>query len=296
MEKKKAFSILGEIKTAAVTVLMALVSALNLHILVIPAKFAPGGVDGISTMLSALTGGAIGAGWFILAINIPLLCAAWFFLRRRYVIYTVLYTLCSSGFLVLLEEIEFYSLQMPEERLLVALFAGVILGIRTGIMLRNGTSTGGVDIVAGCIHKWKPHLNTERVITLISYTIILSSGFVYRDIQSVMLSLVQMFVFNITAERVLKDTRNAVEFRINTRDPHVLLEKIMYNLKHGATITECEGAFTGEKRYIITTIINMRQLPDMLALLKEDEGSFVTYSEAKGVRGNFRWRAEDEAK
>ncbi len=294
MKEIQTKALLGEIKSLAITVLMALVSALNLHILVIPAEFAPGGVDGISTMLSALTG--IGAGWFILCINVPLLIAAWFLLRRRYVVHTILYTLCSSGFLVLLENINFFRLEIPNERLLVALFAGVILGIRTGIMLKNGASTGGVDIIAGCIHKCKPHLNTEWVITCISYTIILSSGFVYGNIQSIMLSLVQMFVFNITAERVLKDTRNAVEFRINTRDPHVLLEKIMYNLKHGATITECEGAFTGEKRYIITTIINMRQLPEMLAILKDDEGSFVTYSEAKGVRGNFRWRADDEAK
>ncbi len=294
MKKINTQSVFTEIKRALCTLTMSLVSALNLHILIIPAEFAPGGVDGLSTMLSYLTD--IGTGWFIFAINMPLLVLAWFVLKKKFVAYTILYTVCSSGFLVVLENINFFQLELPNEKLLAAIFSGVILGIRTGLMLKIGASTGGVDIVAGCISKFKPHINTEKIITFISYGIVILSGFVYHNILSVMLSLVQMFVFNLAAERMLKDTRNAVEFRINTKDPSLITDKIIYVLKHGATITECEGVFTKEKRYIITTVINIRQIPDMLSIVKSDETAFVSYTEAKGIKGNFRWKKDDEVK
>lgn len=287
-------NLLNEIKNVLLTILVAILSALNLHILIIPANFAPGGIDGVSTMLQSLTG--IGAGWFLLFINMPLLIMAWFILKKRYVIYTVLYTVVSSLFMVVLESINFYQLNLPDERLLVAIFSGLILGFRTGIMLKIGASTGGIDIIASCINKKRPYTNTERIITIICYGIILLSGYVYKNILSIMLSLVQMFIFNIAAEAVLKDLRNAVEFRINTKAPEKLSDKILYNLKHGANVVECKGAFTGEKRYILTTIINIRQIPDMLEIIKSDDSAFVSYSEAKGITGNFRWRKNDEVK
>ncbi len=294
MSNFKRIQILREIESIVLTLLAAVMSALNLHILIIPAGFAPGGVDGISTMLQNVTG--INAGWFIIGINLPLLIVAWFMLKRRYVIYTITYTALSSLFLVILEQIDFYQLILPDEKLLVALFSGVLLGVRTGIMLKVGGSTGGTDIVAGCITKSKPHINVEIPISILSCIIIIASGFVYGDVLSVMLSLVQMIIFSTACELILHDTRNAVEVKIITKNPDKLSSKIIYELKHGATVTESAGLYTGEKSSIITTVINVRQVADLMNIIKGDEDAFVYYTEAKGVKGNFRWRKDDEVK
>ncbi len=291
----KSAKILREIESVIITVISSIVAALTLHVLIIPANFAPGGVDGVSTMLQNITG--ISAGWFIFFINLPLMIVAWFMLKRRYVIYTILSTVLSSVFLVILENIDFYQFDdHPNERLLIALFSGALSGIRTGMMLKIGGSTGGTDIIAGCITKKRPYINVEVPISVLSGVIIISSGFVYGDVLSVMLSLVQMVIFSTACEIILRDTRNAVEVKIITKNPEKLTNKIIYDLKHGATVTESTGMYTGERSAIITTVINVRQIADLLNIIKSDEDAFVYYTEAKGVKGNFRWRKDDEVK
>ena len=199
MNKSK---LIKEGSAVLLTVLAALMSAFGLHIFVYPSSFAPSGIDGISTMLQEMTG--LNAGVYSLIFNIPLLLIAWFFLKKRYVIYTLLFTVVASVMLMVLEAVSFYQYDAGAERIIPAIFSGVILGVRTGLMLKLGASTGGVDIVAGIIQKTRPYLNIERVITVICYGIIISSYLVYHEVTSILLSFVQMFVFDKFAGSMLK--------------------------------------------------------------------------------------------
>ncbi len=283
-----------EIKYILITVFVSIIGALGLHVFVLPANFAPSGIDGISTMLAKITG--VSVGWYTALINIPLLIVAWFLLRKRYVIYTLLYTILSSLFLIILKEANFYQLIAPNEKLLIAVISGAILGIRTGIMLKISASTGGIDIIASCIQKYNLHINIENIISLICCGISLVSIFVYHNLISVLLSFLQMFVYNIGAEYILKDTRNAIKFEIITKSPENIKQRIIKEIKHGVTIIECKGGFTNDKSFILTTIINIRQIPQLLNIIKKENDTFVYFTEAKGVRGNFRWKNSDEVK
>ncbi len=87
-----------EIKNILITLISALLSALTLHMIVSNAGFAPSGIDGIAIMIQYIFG--INVGWTTLIFNIPLLLIALFFLKKRYVIYTISFTLLSSCFLM----------------------------------------------------------------------------------------------------------------------------------------------------------------------------------------------------
>ena len=154
------------------TIAAALFSVVALHAFVVPSDFAPSGIDGLCTILFELTG--LNMGWFKIMINIPLLVLAYFLLNRKYVLYVILFTALDSLGVVLLEKLNFY-IYIPEGllaneligyRLLAALVAGILLGVCVGIMLKIGYSSGGVDIVACLLHKWKPHVNVERIISI----------------------------------------------------------------------------------------------------------------------------------
>lgn len=283
-----------EIKNILFTIAAALMSSFALWIFVYPAAFAPSGVDGIATMLYKLTG--INAGYFSLMINLPLLIVAWFILNKKYVIYTVLFTALSSVALIVLEAVNFYQYISTTDKLLAAIFSGIILGVRTGIMLKMGASSGGVDIVACMVQKKTYGTNVERSITLICYVIILSSYLVYRDLNCILLSIVQMFVFEKGAAFVMKESRNAVEFKIITKHPQEIKNDIICNLKHGATIVESKGMYSGEGSSIVISVINTRQIPEFLKILKNYNDTFVYYSDVVGVKGNFRWFKDDVVK
>ena len=285
---------LKELRTVALVLVAALMSAIGMHVFVYPASFAPSGVDGIATMLYELTG--VNAAYFILAINLPLLVAAWFILKKKYVVYTVLFTVVSSGLLILFETLSVPCFESVGEGLIPAIFSGILFGARTGIMLKLGASSGGIDVIACMVQKKLPHKNPESIITLICYGIILVSVLVYGDFICILLSVVQMFVFERVAFAVQKDNRNAIEVKIITKEPEAIRNDIIYNLKHGATILDSRGMYTDGESNVIISIINIRQLPEFLEIMKKHPDSFTYYGEVQGVKGNFRWHRDDEVK
>lgn len=277
-----------------VTVIAAFLSAAGLWIFVYPSNFAPSGIDGVSAMLQYLTG--YNAGLFSLAINAPLLIAALFLLKKRYVIYTIVFTVINSLLLIVFEKVGFYQYVPESDKLISAVFSGVILGVRSGVMLKIGASTGGVDIVACIIQRKFPYKNVERMISILCYVVILASYFVYHDINSILLSIVQVFVLERTISAVLKEDRKAIEFKIITKHPEDIRNEIIFKLKHGATMVESKGMFTEDGSHIIFTVVNMRQIPEFLAIVKKYPDSFAYYGEVLGVNGNFRWQKDEEAK
>ena len=286
--------ILRIILEIAITATAAILSAVALHTFVNPAGFAPSGIDGIAVMTQALTG--INMGYVSLAINLPLLVVAWFFISRKYVIYTTLFTVISSAALIVMEQLG-VSAYVSSQNGWVAVFAsGILLGIRTALMIRIGGSSGGVDIIACVVQQKKPHLNIENIISLFCYIIIGLSFFVYHNIESVVMSVAQTMIFNFAMQSVLKTSRSAVEVRIITDDPEAFREDIITGLKHGATILEGKGMFTGDNRRMIVTIINMRQMSELIKLTRKHPNSFVYFSETNGVWGNFRRNKHDPAK
>ena len=283
-----------EIMAIITTLIASVLSAFGLYFFVYSADFAPAGIDGVATMLQELT--HVNAGIYTLVFNIPLLIVAFFILNRRYVIYTVIFSVLSSVLIMILEAVSFPQYLAQTDRIIPAVFSGIILGTRTGIMLKVGASTGGVDIVASMIQKRAQHLNIERIISIICYLIMGLSYFVYWDLNSILLAIIQMFVFEKTSASIMKDTRNAVEFKIVTQKPEELRNEIIFNLKHGATLVDGVGMYTNEGNAIIISVVNIRQIPEFLNIIKKYPDTFVYYSDVTGVKGNFRWKKDDVAK
>lgn len=275
-------------------IVASVLSAVGLYTFVNPANFAPSGIDGIAMMLQKLTD--VNMGYISLAINIPLLIMAWFFISKKYVIYTTLFTVLSSVMLIVMEKIDMYQYISQNNAWIAVLASGIMLGARTAIMIKIGGSSGGVDIIASVVQQKRPYLNIESLISIFCYIIIGVSFFVYGNIESVIMSIAQMMIFNFAMNSILKTTRNAVEARIITDNPDKFKEDIINNLKHGATVIDGTGMFTGDNKKIIITIINLRQMNDLIKLSRKHPNSFIYFNEVNGVWGNFRWNKTDAVK
>ncbi len=286
-------SVKKETVNVIITVFAATLFSVALWTFVYPAKFAPSAMSGIYTMLYETTG--FNAGYSSLIFNTPLIIGAWFLLKRRYVVYTILFTVLLSVMLIVLEEVNFYQYDAGNA-LLSAIFSGVIVGFATGLMIKIGASTGGSDIIAGFINVKRPYINVERGIAIIGYTIALSSYFVYKDLTCILLSIVQMFVLEKVTSGMLKDRRNAIEVKIITGNPYELKEEITLKLRHGATVIETRGMYTDKPSYMVVSVINTKQISELEGLVKKYPNTFVYYSEVLGVKGNFRWRKDDAVK
>jgi len=275
----------------SIIIAASLLSAFAMHVFVLNASFAPSGIEGIATMLQQGTG--ISAGYFSMVFNIPLLLFAWFKLNKKYVIYTLLFTVVSSVGMILMEALQVPAYDAGSHIWIPALVSGVLMGFRTGCIIRYGGSTGGLDIIGGLIQKGRPYLAVEAPISVLSYIVVGCSYFVYRDINSILLSMLQIFVFTQAMSKVLHSSRSAVEAKIVTTQPDSFKEDILQNLKHTATVLEGQGMFSGEKKYMIITIINVRQMNELSKIARKYPGSFVYFSPVNGILGNFRWKKHD---
>lgn len=292
MQKK---NVIKEIKCILMMLCAVTISFTSLYVFVIPSNFSPSGVDGISTILYEITG--INIGWFKLAINIPLMILAWIFLKKRYVFYVITFILFDSFGVILLEKADFYTfipagLTMAEQigyRVLSSIFAGLALGICTGIMLKIGCSTGGIDIVAALVNLKKPNFNIERIISIICYTVILCSYFVYWDLTSILLSVIQIFVFEWTTASILRKERYAIEVKIITKNPEVIRDEIIHKYKHSATIVDAVGMYSGEEYSMVITVLNNKNMNEFMNTMKAHPDTFIYFSDGVKVQGDYHF-------
>ena len=288
---------LREAGTILGTVVCAAAVALGLHVFVYRADFAPAGVDGLATMLQYLSeqifGRQVSAGVFTLLLNLPLLVSAWFLLRRRFVLYTLLYTTSLSLFLVLLSALSVYQYDCLDPALgnsavLAAVFGGCAQGL-TGYMLRIGASSGGVDVAGAMLALRSPGKAIERIISLLSYLVVAISFFVYGDLNAVCLSCVSIFACERVSAAFLRSSRGAVRCEM-IFTPDLLPEVRAFvtgELGRGLTLLPAEGGYDGARRVCAVVLIGYRQLPDLLRFAGARPALFLSYGEAAGVRGSF---------
>lgn len=290
----------NEFKDLILMLCAVAISFVSLHVFVIPAKFSPSGIDGISTLLYEIT--HINIGWFKLLFNIPLLILAWIFLKKRYVTYVILFTLMDSFGIILLERINFFTFipagLLPAEaigyRLIAAIFAGVALGVCTAIMLKIGCSTGGVDIVGSLINLKKPDFNVERIVSIICYTVIGLSYFIYHDLTSILLSIIQIFVYEWTVSAILRKERYAFEVKIVTKSPEEIRNEILYKHHHSATILKAQGMYSKSDYYLVLTVLSNRDISEFMNSMKKFPETFIYVTDGVRVQGDFHISQRDQ--
>ncbi len=303
-KEKSAWSWKKEIFGVLTVVFVSIFVAAGLHVFVYKADFAPSGVDGAATMLQYASekwlGRKINAGIFTFALNFPLLVAAWFILNKRYVIYTIIYTVVISASLMILSALNCPQYDCTAEgtynsHVVAAIFGGVMQGI-SGILLRIGGSAGGADVIGCMVQKKFPHKDVEKIIAYVSYAVVAVAFFVYGNINSVCLSIINIFVCEKVTATILKSNRSAVKFEIVTTKAHLeeIRRYVIFELQHGATLLKCQGGFSEEDKEMLICLINYRQIPEFLKKIKGIPDTFLYYADVVGIRGNFDFDIEEE--
>lgn len=172
--------------------------AAGIALFLLPNHIASGGTPGMAILIHHLTGFSVGT--VMLAINIPLLIAGWFWLGQAFVWRTVVVVSLVSGLVDL-----FHCLLPPGVMtfgpLSTAVFGGVAIGIGVGLVLRGDASAGGPTIVAKLLASHS-RLPPGRVIMVMDIIIVSSSGLVFGAVEPALYSLVSVIVTGRTIDLV----------------------------------------------------------------------------------------------
>lgn len=256
----------------------SIITAIGLEIFLIPNNIIDGGVVGISIMLSAITGLPFGA--FLILINLPFLYLGYKHIGKAFAIATTFAVISlsfwSSVFLPVLP--------VTKDYFLAAVFGGIITGTGVGIIIRNGGSLDGTEIVAILTDK-KTVFSVGEIVMFINLFILSSASLVFGW-DKAMYSLVAYFVIAKMIDVVLKGLEETYSVMIVTSQHTDILNRLMLEMDKGVTVLHGEGGYTKEKRkilYCVVTRLEIDKLKNMV--LDIDEGAFVTINPVSDIVG-----------
>ncbi len=255
------------------------VFALGIMIFVIPNRFPDAGVSGLAVLSSYLWG--ISPAWLVGAINVILLVWGWKELSPRLMLWTV-YTV--SLFTLLLTLLADLPAPRLEDRLLVAVLAGVFKGIGSGLVFQGRSSLGGTDVVVMVLRK-RYGVEVGKFTFYINLVILGLSIFVV-GLQLAVYGLVSVYIGGVVTDGLLRSFDRRKQVMIISQAPERVAAFIMDELHRGVTLLHGEGGYTHHNRQVVLCTLTPRQTMEVkLHLADTDSRAFMIVSDASEVLG-----------
>lgn len=254
--------------------------ALAVTFFFIPHRLLSGGIGGIAIMIQYLTG--YSSGIFILLINIPLFVLGFRKLSKQFMIFTFISTNMLSFFLMGLDylDIAFH----VEDILLSAVFGGVLNGIGMGILFRNATSQGGLDILAMIARKeW--NMNIGSALMAMNFIIVTFASVLF-GLEKGMYTLIAMYIAYQCVDKVIIGFDVKKQIIIISNKSIEIANVIMVDPHRGVTLLQGKGAYTNNPKEVIYCVANNRQVVRIKQIVDElDPRAFMSISDMVEVSG-----------
>ncbi len=254
------------------------VFSLAVNMFVIPTGLGEGGVTGRSIILYYTTHLSTGITNFIL--NGILLIVGYKFLEKKTIVYTMITIIATSIFLHVTEG---WGLHLHEE-LIGMVFAGVLLGVGIGMILRVGGTTAGSAIIARILNKflnWK----VSHALLIVDLLVVLASYFII-GIEKLLFTIVMLYITTKVIDFVIEgfDAKKAVT--VISSNKNEVADQINEQLDRGVTILNGRGNYTKESKEILYVVINKQELIKLKKLIKKiDDEAFVIVHDVRDVIG-----------
>lgn len=277
---KKSGAVMNLICDYFVITLGSLLYSVGLSLMLDPNNIAPGGVSGISVMLSRYT--PIPTGTWILLINIPLLIVGWWKLGRKFIIKTCYATVMISIFTNLLGDARAFT----NDLLCAVVLGSILCGGGIGLVFRAGGTTGGMDIVVKILRLRFPYLKSGSIFLALDMMVVVASGFVFADLTLGVYAGI-VVVLNARIMDVILYGQDEAKLIYIISDRHgQIAERLMEELGIGVTYLEGEGAYTAKDKKIILCVTRKQRSVEVIDIVKEeDTNAFLIVSSANEIFG-----------
>lgn len=169
----------------------------------------------------------------------------------------------------------------------MACVLGAILnGLGIGIVFLSGGSTGGWDIIAALVNKYK-NISFGRALLILDFLVIASCWPIFHDVRMVVFGYVTLVVYTYALDMLINSARQDIQFIIFTNKPNEICQRIITETCHSVTSMNGEGYYSHQDIKVLITIVHKRESVKILRMIQEtDPAAFVSQSRAEGVYGN----------
>ncbi len=260
-------------------VLGSLLCGVGVNGILIPHGFVSGGVTGLALVFHYLVPSLSVALIYALA-NVPLFIAGWFFISRRFFLYSIVGTLIFSA------AVQWVQFPVPvQDKLLAAILAGLIFGTGSGVILKSMGSAGGTDILSVIfLQRFSIRVGT----TVLAFnTLVLATAALLISLEDALYTLIYLYVSTKIVDLVVTglSQRKAV-FIISPRWEKIS-PRILTEIHRGVTILRGQGAYSQREQQILYTVVTFREVATLKQIVRsEDPAAFVVVSDTTEVMGH----------
>ena len=271
-----------EIKDFLFIISGVLLYALGVTGFIIPNEITTGGVTGISALVYYSTQIPVAVTYF--CINIILLGIAIKIFGFKFTIKTVMTVLLMTLTLSLFQ----HHIQEPivdNEPFMNCILGGILAGIGVGLVFNGKGSTGGTDIIALIINKYR-NISVGRGILLCDVLIISASYILFFSVEKIVYGLVVMGVMSYTIDLIMNSARQSVQFFIFSSKYEEIADQINIQIDRGCTILDGIGWYSKTPTKVIVVIARKGESVPIFRLVKGiDPNAFISQSQVIGVFG-----------
>ena len=256
----------------------ALVTAFSFAAFFLPHDIAPGGVTGIATVLSSVTGLNVGLLSFL--INLPLFAISWRRVGWRFAARSFIAMLLLSLFIDVIPVFD-----LSGDMMLASLFGGVIMGVGLGMVVRSGATTGGTDMAAMIVHEHWSFLTVPMVLFAIDAVVVVIAAMAF-GLQAGLFALVSLFTSTKAMDAVIKGFNTAMQFLIISAKQDEIIRRIHSEMDRGCTRLEATGTYEGRKNGALLCVVSRMEAAKLKKIVSEvDPRAFVTVCDVHEALG-----------
>lgn len=265
--------------TVAGTFLMSI--AINFFLL--PNKITTGGASGIATILFYKFN--IDMGLSIFLINIPLFIIAIKKFGIKFCFKSIVGTMLFTIFIEIVN-FETYTATHAIDSFISAIYGGLLLGVGLSLVFKAGSSTGGTDLLAQILQNKEGNLNLSKLMLYIDLVIIIGLIISFGDINLGLYSAVAIYLATKAIETVFEGVNYTKVVNIITKNDDAITNNIIKEVKRGATVTKCIGAYTRGEYINITCVVNLNEIANVKKIAYSiDPNAFIFITNAVEVWG-----------
>lgn len=259
-------------------ILGSIIYTVGLDVFLVPNNIIDGGVVGISLMASSITG--LSFSFFVVVVNLPFLYLGYKLIGKRFTIATLFGVVCISVISLFMHNIA----PLTIDPFLASIFGGIILGIGVGLIIRNGGSLDGTEIVAIIMDK-KSTFSVGEIVMAFNLFILGAAGFVYSW-NSAMYSLIAYFIAYKMIDITITGLEESKGVMIITDEPDAIREVLMYRLGRGVTVLFGEGGYSKQPKKVLYSVVTRLEITKLKDIVYEkDENAFITITDVHDVFG-----------
>ncbi|MBQ8929976.1 MAG: YitT family protein [Oscillospiraceae bacterium] len=274
-----------KVKSTAAKLLIVLLGnilyGVTVAVFIEPSGLITGGVTGIAIALERLTGFSVSI--YTFALNLVLFVLGIVFLGREFAATTAVSTVVYPVAMHLTERV-LNGRTLTDDIVLCTVLGGLLIGLSVGMVMRVGSSTGGLDIPPLILQKYMG-LPLGITVYLFDFAVLIFQMFFVRG-DAALYGVILVVIYSVFLEKVIALGQSKLQVTVVSEKADAIRRAILERLDRGVTMLAGKTGFTGAETELVMSVLSTRELPKIKVLVQQlDPEAFMVITQVSEVRG-----------